>query len=203
MKNTFIKNLALFILIFNLSSCSQEEISSQKQDSLDFSEIKIDLKKSFLGKEIKVIDYKDKTELITKINSSFNQIIVDSRELIKDKSEVSDIILNINFSDGKAIITNIVEYNIKTKEIINAHYLNPESNTYLRYPPNDIDNLDYASCPDGYTQVDSCSNVSGTEECVGSAVQSYLSDNVSGIGDCANIQVQVGTFSTKVCGRTC
>lgn len=202
MKKILIKNLALIVLILNFNSCSQEEVSSQKQDSLDFSKIKIDLNKSSLGNEIKVFNYKDKAELITKINSSFNLIINDSRELIKNDSEVTDIIINISFKDGKAIISEITELDVKNKTIRKSVKYDNTKNSYVANR-----NLPYiadlASCPDGYTLVDSCSNVSGTKECVGSAVQSYLSDNISGIGDCANVQVQVGTFTTKVCGKTC
>ena len=202
MKNTFIKNLAFIILIFNFSSCSQEEVISQEQDSLDFSKIKIDLSKSDLGNEIKVFDYKDKKELISKIKSSINLIIKDSRELIKNDSEVSDVFINISFKDGKATISEITEIDTKNNIIRKSLKYDDSKNSYVAQRGGPFI-ADLASCPDGYSQIDSCSNVSGTEECVGRAVQSYLSENISGIGDCANVQVQVGTFTTKVCGKTC
>ncbi|WP_179375292.1 hypothetical protein [Winogradskyella wichelsiae] len=202
MKKTFIKNLALIVLIFNLNSCSQEEVISKEKDLFNFSKIKIDLSKSDLGNEIKVFDYKDKKELISKIESSFGLIIKDSRELIKNDSEVSDVFINVSFKDGKATISEITEIDTKNDIIRQSFKYDDSKNSYdaKRGGPYIAD---LASCPNEYSQVDSCSNVSGPEECVGGAVQSYLSNNISGIGDCANIQVQVGTFTTKVCGKTC
>jgi len=51
-----------------------------------------------------------------------------------------------------------------------------------------------------------CSNLQSKqriEECVADSVKSFLSENINGISDCANIQVSVGLTSTNVSFNSC
>uniref|UniRef100_UPI00404B8F23 hypothetical protein n=1 Tax=Gelidibacter sp. TaxID=2018083 RepID=UPI00404B8F23 len=202
MKTTFINSLSLIILIFSINSCSQEETIKQDQVSLDFNDLKINLSNSSFNNQIKVFDFKDKSEMIAKINPSFNQIIEDSRELIKNNSEVTDVIITISFKDGKALISEIIELDIKNNIIRQSAKYDNSKKSYIANRGGPF-NPNFANCPSGYTELASCSNINNPSECAGNAAQAYFSENVSGIGDCANVQIQVGTFTTKVCGKTC
>ncbi|AXG71786.1 hypothetical protein KORDIASMS9_04044 [Kordia sp. SMS9] len=197
-----IKSFALIILMVSIYACSEESTNTQDQTDIDFSNIEIDLSKSSFGKAINVFKYTDKEELLGKIDAAMHHIITDSNDLIKN-SETTDLLLDINFSDGKAVILGIIEFNSDTKKILSAHYFDQKTNTYAKSVPGDLENIDLARCLQGYTQLASCGNLSNPQQCVSNAVASYLSAEISNIGDCANVQVQVGTFTTKVCGKNC
>ncbi|MEM6722052.1 MAG: hypothetical protein AAF611_22175 [Bacteroidota bacterium] len=201
-KNMVVKSFALLMLFVSVNSCEKESTDREEQNTIDFSDFEIDLSKSSFGKEIKVFDYKDKKDLIHKIEKSMHQIISESNDLIKD-SETTDVILDITFSGGKAFISSIIEFNSDTNTVISANYFDQKTNAYQKSVPGDSDNLDFARCPEGYTQLASCGNLSNPQRCVSNAVASYLTAEISNIGDCADVRVQVGTFTTRVCGKTC
>ena len=60
------------------------------------------------------------------------------------------------------------------------------------------------NCPNGYSSLGTCGNFNQNQsDCLGSLTQTYFSDNLSAIGDCAEVRLIVGTLSTRACGRTC
>ena len=167
--------------------------------------MKIDLKNSKLNGEIKLFNFSNTKELISEIDEAINLITEDSKEIIKNNSEVTNVITNISFINGKAIISKILFVNNNTKKIIEGYELDTNSNTYalLSRKINWDEILVGGGCPTGYSQLASCGNFSNPQTCVGNAIQTYLSANISGSGDCANVQVNVGALNTRVCGRTC
>lgn len=183
-------------------SCEGQEDSVEK---VDLTKMKIDLKNSKLNGEIKLFTYSDTKELISNIDEAINLTTEDSKEIIKNNSEITNVITNISFINGKAIISKILYVNYKTKKIIEGYELDINSNTYARLP-GDInwdEVIGGGGCPTGYSQLASCGNFSNPQTCVGNAIQTYLSANINGPGDCANVQVNVGALNTRVCGRTC
>jgi len=200
--NMLLKSLTLIALLLSVNSCSEESTNNEELDTVSFGDFDIDLSKSSFGNAIKVFDYTDKKDLGNKLDKAMYQIITESNDLIKH-SETTDVILNIVFSDGIAIISKIIEFNSNTNKIISANYFDRKTNAYAKSVPGDLSNLDLARCPNGYTQLASCGNLSNPQQCVSNAVSSYLTAEISSIGDCANVQVQVGTFTTRVCGKSC
>ena len=63
--------------------------------------------------------------------------------------------------------------------------------------------LDGAPCPHGYERLARCNNFGNVQRCVGNVLAEFLSDNLDSTGDCANIQINVGTLNTTICGQTC
>jgi hypothetical protein len=197
------KKIILGLLSFTfLLSCGGQEDSVEK---VDLTKMKIDLKNSKLNGEIKLFTFSNTKELISEIDEAINLITEDSKEIIKNNSEVTNVITNISFINGKAIISKILYVNYKTKKIIEGYELDTNSNTYalLSRKINWDEILGGGGCPNGYSQLASCGNFSDPQTCVGNAIQTYLSANISGPGDCANVQVNVGALNTRVCGRTC
>ena len=100
------KKIILGLLSFTfLLSCGGQEDSVEK---VDLTKMKIDLKNSKLNGEIKLFTFNNTKELISEIDEAINLITEDSKEIIKNNSEVTNVITNISFINGKAIISKIL-----------------------------------------------------------------------------------------------
>lgn len=202
MKKTIFSFFVLVGLIFN--SCSQDGVSNESQNELDFSNIKIDLDESFLANKNVLFNFENKTELIERITPAFHEIIADVRKLVENDSEVSNVILDISIKEGKVTIAQIHEINIETKRVLRSVKIeNVEALDDSRIGGFPFPKFDISSCPDGYTEIERCSNLGNPQNCVAGDVSSFLSSNIVGPRDCANVQVNVGTSSTVVCGANC
>ncbi|OUR91585.1 hypothetical protein A9Q87_09765 [Flavobacteriales bacterium 34_180_T64] len=185
-------SICTFLIIGNMS-CSQEEVTQNPPLLENFT---LDLSKSKLGTPLILFKYENKDQLINNINQSFIQIMKDAQDMIIKSNEISEVVTELQFSNNIAAIIRVTYFDENKNGI--TYKLNANTNKYERSPSSHL-----AKCPDGYSLLASCSNFDGTKECVASAVGQFLTENISGVGNCANIQVSVGTFSTKVCGKTC
>ncbi|GEM_PF-2635628 len=205
MKTHFFNALVLLtsFTVF-LFSCKKQEKPS---DELKISSIQVDLSKSNLGGEIVLLKYSPDskaTDIKEALAKAIQITLDDANEILNNRKEISDIIMDIQFKNGKAVVTKTVYLNRKAKKIIEAYDLNTATNTYQKNAlPWYEEILHGAACPSGFTQVSSCSNMGNTQSCVTNAVSTYFTNNINSIGDCAVVQVQVGTLSTRVCGKKC
>lgn len=196
----FRKKVVLLLLAIGIFACTNDDPSlTKKEKSTEFTTPTIDLNKTSFNNIIPFLKYKDKSELLKKLDHSIELYMTESLELVNSNSNVTDLIVNISFGDNKAIITNKIEYNSRTKRIVSGYYLNNDG-TYSKYPP-DADNLDIANCPYGFTQIAHCNNAPNGSDCVGEAMQEFYEDNAEA-GNCLNIQILTGTFTSKVCGKS-
>ena len=200
MKKLFLPFLSIFILI--IISCEKQV---EETNNLDLSKMQINLEESRLGQTIVLAYYSDISDLQKKVGEITTSLIEDSNEILNNNNEITDVITNIKFSNGKAIISEVFYVNLDTKEIIEGYVLNEETSTYQKVDPNlgGFDDFISGSCPSGYSQIGSCSNLNNPQTCVGNSIQTFLTTNINSIGDCANVQVSVGALNTKVCGKVC
>ncbi len=193
-KVVLIMIFALAVFTFIQCESNNEDLNPKiLVDDFDFSTIKIDLKIS------NVLSTYNETNFNKKSKEIFLQIIKESNEVIKSNKKITQVVLNLKFVENKVYLESYA-YLDSNKKIISKYIFN--QNTYAKIP--DLDGLfNGASCPKGYTQLASCGNLDETAACVSSAVGTYLANNISAVGDCANVQVNVGLFNTRVCGQGC
>jgi hypothetical protein len=196
MKKLFLTLIAISLTI----SCEKQDDAEAK---VDFKNMKIDLKNSKSGNEVVLFSYQNSQDIGVKLPNSIESTIVDAREIIKTNSEITNVITNISMTNGKAVITGIFYVNEKTKKIIEGYVLNSASNTYSRGEAGWPEIFDGASCPDGFLQLGKCNNFDSPKTGVASLIANFFGSNLNGVGDCANVQVNVGAISTRVCGKTC
>jgi hypothetical protein len=183
-------------------SCNNQDGDMINQEKNIFKGINIKLPDSFLNK-IKLFDYSNNIEE-SKISKSIGYIIDDSKELIKSDPNVTNITFNIRISDGEAIVSEI--FMLNGNKIYKKYQFNKNTDKYQNVTSNKAQNSPDGpeiSCPEGYTSLGKCSNLGDVRECISKKISVYMATHLSSIGDCANIQVSIGTFSTKVCGKTC
>lgn len=206
-KESFFKKKLLFafLVLFALSACEKKTENERK---IDLSNIKIDLKDSKLGGELVLFKYDNTSELFNQLTKSISVLNNDSKEILDKNSEVTNVVTNISFINGKATISKILYINEDQKKIIEGYEYESTTKTYNRLPTDEESlNINWNDAifgsysPSGYSEVASCGNGNNPKECVTKAVSSYLSTNISGVGDCANVQVNVGIMSTRVCGK--
>ncbi|TBR19378.1 MAG: hypothetical protein EPO57_03870 [Chitinophagaceae bacterium] len=200
MKNSFITASVIAISSILFLSCNK---SNENAVAVDFSNMKIDLSQSKLGKLMTLVEYNNIEDLSGKLNNQVNLMINDSRELIVDTPSISNVMVTINFSSNKAVITSFYFLNEKNRGLSYGYVWDNVTQAYLRVGEEGGDG-DAPSCPAGYTELAVCGNLSNPEACVAAAITAYLTANLPPVpGSCANVQVIVGTFKTTVCGKKC
>lgn len=205
MKKEIMHYLAMSIMVTGLFtfSCKKNE---QYQGKKVLTPIRVNLYQSKLGKQILMLPYSSSTSAATpeSLEKAIKLTIEDAAGILKTRKEISDIILDISFKNGKAIVTRTTYLNKKQRKIIEAYLLDEASGTYKQQNmPWYEEVLDGAACPAGFKQLAACSNMGNPTTCVSNAISTFLTSNINSIGDCATIQVQVGTLNTRVCGKTC
>lgn len=185
-----LKVLILFSIII-LNSCD----SQSKQDFiepviLDLTNLKVDLE---LTNTLFTFDENNFQE---KTNKKVEKLLKLANENLIDNKNATNVIYNLKIENGKVFIENISLVNIDSKKVIKQQKYNSKM-----LPDFDV-LFNGARCPSGYSQLATCSNTGETQECVGGALAKYLSESLSSVGDCTNVNVSVGLFSTRVCGQT-
>ena len=183
--------LLLLLAIIALACNPKPEEDIVIEPDLNLKNLKIDLKISDVLFEFNQENLKNKTV------EKMNNLTFESRLLLNENPKATNVIYNLTIKNNKVYIDNVSLINVNNKKII-------KSVKYHSKIEPDLDLLfNGARCPKGFSQVGSCSNVSGeTQECVGGYLAGYFSENISGVGDCATVQVNVGYFNTRVYGQT-
>jgi hypothetical protein len=186
-----LKLLILFSIII-LNYCD----SISKQDfiepvNLDLTNLKVDLE---LTNTLFTFDEKNFQE---KTNKKVAKLLKLANETLIDNKNATNVIYNLKIENGNVFIENISLVNTTTKKVIKQQKYNSKM-----LPDFDV-LFNGAKCPSGYSQLASFKNTGETQECVGVALAKYLSENLSSVGDCTNVNVSVGLFSTRVFGQTC
>ena len=199
MKNT-ISFIALLFFSISLISCENEETKTSNEKIID--EITVDLTASKLGDNVSLMTYSSLQELEDKIPELVSSILDDVEDEKNQDSRISDAFINLKFVDGKVFLSEIVFYDNINDLFISGLVLDFDTMLYQtinRFPPH----LVVGGCPSGYTSLGSCSNFSNPKACVANKISTFMSANISGMGDCANVQVSVGALATTVCGSLC
>lgn len=191
-----------FLVFALLLSCESHDKSNAK---VDLSGLEIDLKGSKLGGKVELFSYENTEELLGNIDKSVNLVIADAEEVLKNNSEITNVLVDISFTNGVAVLTKILYVNQNTKKLIEGYEFDVNTNSYAELPTdlNLEEVFSGANCPTGYSQISSCGNFSDPQTCISNAIRNYLSANINGPGNCANVQVSVGAINTRVCGKTC
>lgn len=200
--------ISLFFLSFLLLSCESEDKYNLKEQN-KAEQLSTSVNASKEGDTFTFMTYSSMQELQDKLPRAISLMLDDAQDIIAQDTRVTDAFINIKFSSGKAYLSEIVFYDSNKDEIIRGNILNFDNMTY--YP---ITNSTFpilwsglvGNCPTGYSSVGTCNTLEGAEAlkaCVTSKVAAYMSASLSDIGDCANVQVSIGTFTTRVCGKKC
>lgn len=193
MTKLYSKLTLILLICIGCGSCSEDDMTSQ---DVNLKDINIDLSQSRIGGAITLgSNFTTTEDLVSKIESQMATVYIDTQARIASDKNITDVQLRIRVSNGTAIIDQIVDG--KNNVLVSAKTYD---GTGYRVDPNVGM---YASCPGGYERLGSCSNLSGTADCIASAMGEFLSANLGSIGDCAYVYVSVGTFSSSVCGKVC
>ena len=180
-------------------SCTEDETTN---GSPELSNLNLNLEDSNLGKELVLLQYNSVSDIQFNLEKKIELVLNNIRtEITESKGSITDIHIQLNINTGKITIAEFSKFNTGDNSIVEQVVYDQQSNSYNRLPTGILP--DFAKCPDGFTLIDSCSNVGNTSECVAQAISGFLTEAVSTIGDCAQVQIEVGTFTTKVCGKNC
>ena len=199
MKNT-ISFIALLFFSISLISCENEETKTSNEKIID--EITVDLTASKLGDNVSLMTYSSLQELEDKIPELVSSILDDIEDEKNQDSRTSDAFINLKFVDGKVFLSEIVFYDKINDLFISGLVLDFDTMLYQtinRIPPH----LLVGGCPSGYTSLGTCSNFSNPKACVSNIISTFMSANISGLGDCAAVQISVGSLAATVCGKIC
>ena len=199
MKNT-ISFIALLFFSISLISCENEETKTSNEKIID--EITVDLTASKLGDNVSLMTYSSLQELEDKIPELVSSILDDIEDEKNQDSRTSDAFINLKFVDGKVFLSEIVFYDKINDLFTSGLVLDFDTMLYQtinRIPPH----LLVGGCPSGYTSLGTCSNFSNPKACVSNKISTFMSANISGLGDCAAVQVSVSSLATTVCGKIC
>ena len=193
----------LFGLLFLFAfACEKQEDES----TVDFKDVKIDLSSARFGSNPVLLRYSDISELLRNLEVPLGSVISDSKDIMSADSRISNVISIINFHDGNATLTDVYYLDESRKVIVGGYILDDKTGKYntISYGGIDWDSIfNGGSCPQGYSQLASCGNFNNPQGCVATAMSTYMSANLSSVGDCVNVQVNVGALNTRVCGKTC
>ena len=189
------KKTILLLAIALFFSCSQETTLQDDlvQERIDFSQLKVTLENPISNV---VFQYRDKQQLKEQLSSFVENITQESRELLKENEKIKNVVSLIRFQKGQAILVSFAYLDEEGKVIKSVAKAQRDSD-----PLDEI--LDGAPCPDGYERIGRCSNIGNTQECIGNHLNDFLSENLSSVGDCAGVQINVGILNTTICGQTC
>ncbi len=195
MKRTVL-TLSFVLLVF--FSCTQDESVSDIQQSKDLIEnVPIEFGSLDLSKGVPLAKTNDSKGITASLKMLFSEI----NEMKNKNKEIGEVVLHLSEMSG---VVTLQGYHLisKDQKILEFRHSSLSSQTESRWP-NPIFILPAAACPNGYTDLGSCSNFGDTEECVGELISDHFSNSLNAPGDCANAQVQVGVLNTRVCGSTC
>jgi hypothetical protein len=197
------KKLIPFVLLFLISTVSCEK--NQELDEVKFKDFKVNLSNAKITSNPYLIVYDDIPSLLDKLDSAIDDFYADILDEKNNDPRITDVLANIKFYDGKAIVTEIYFLDASKEELINGLVFDETLGTYQQV--NTFINWDIvlngASCPSGYSQVGSCNNVNNPENCISNALNQYLSANLTGIGSCVDVNIKVGLINTRICGKNC
>lgn len=204
MKKLNFSSVLLLSLVFVIvSSCNkQDDIAGSK---VDFSNL--DIKLDNLKIEPTLFKYKDVKEIPNRLNRSIVLFVDEAKLMLAENKEATHVTMDVIFKGGKATVSRLFLVDAKNKKILSPN-TSPRQNEALieKVALPDFDLLLNGRCPSGYTSIGTCSTTAKEEErskCIGSALSSFLGNNLGAIGDCAETRVSVGVFNVQICGRTC
>lgn len=174
-------NAVCTVTILFLHSCQENEQSNNQ-----VGDIQISLKGLFENGVV-IGNINDPKQLKSSLVLLSNEI----SEIRDENEEVESIVLFISNDDKKIILDG---YQLISNEDKTIEF---KSNTRLKEP------IPAGSCPDGFTDLGTCSNFGDTEECIAGKVSAHFSNTLAGPGDCSTVQVKIGTLSSRVCGGGC
>ena len=189
------KTILLLMLAFAVS-CTED---TQNQEVLDSQNFHFNSLKNSLDFQISKVafEYSNTSDLETKVALFSKQLVQESLELVREKeSKIGYVTTYLSFDNKAASIEGFAYYD-KQGKLLESSFADQRNSDPLE------ELLDGASCPSGYTRLGRCSNFGNTQACVGEYLADYLSENLDSVGDCANVQISVGTLNTTVCGKTC
>lgn len=195
--------IAFMMLIFSVCfiSCEKDETKNPNEKIIDG--VNIDLTSSKLGDTFALMTYSSLEELEDKLPELVSSILDDVENEKAQDSRISDAFINLKIYDGKVFLNEVIFYDGTNKLIVSGFVLNYDTMEYETAGRHDIGSLLLGSCPDGYTSLGNCSNFSNPKACVSNKISTFMSANISGLGDCAAVQVSVGSLATTVCGKIC
>lgn len=203
------KNLSfpLFVLLSTLfgvlSSCNKQD--DMNNSKVDFSSL--DIKLDALKIEPTLFRYKDVKEISPRLSRSILLFVEEAKFMLDENKEATHVTMDVRIKDGKAIVSNVLLLDIKNKKILSPS-ASPEREGAVieKVALPDFDLLFNGRCPSGYTSLGTCSTTAKAQDrsnCIGSALNSFYSSNLSGLNDCAETRVSVGVFNIQIYGRTC
>ncbi|OIQ22059.1 MAG: hypothetical protein BM557_01385 [Flavobacterium sp. MedPE-SWcel] len=212
MKATFKLKLLLLLAAGMLYSCSNDSGqadtgSGEQTQEVSLKEIPVSLKKLNIGSQIILFSYTNVSEAQQLVDAAVADLIVDSKEDLGERTDATQMLTNVKISGGKAYVNEFLFYDENKQELVEGFYYDAATDSYK---PHSAPSLQFMSaaingarCPSGYEQLASCSNFNNPENCIGGALQSYLSTSLSSVGDCLDIHISVGLSKTRVCGKEC
>lgn len=196
------KIIVSFLTFTLLLSCESHDNSNAK---VDLSGLDIDLKGSKMGGKVELFSYENTEELLGNIDKSVNSVIEDSEEILKNNSEITNVLVDISFTNGEAVLTKILYVNQNTKKLIEGYEFDVNTNSYAKFSPvlNMTDILDGTKSSDDFSQIVLNSNLNNPQTEISKAIQAFLSANIISSKDCANVHLNVGVINISISGKNC
>lgn len=189
------KKAILCLMLLLIFSCTQETENQEdlNLETVSFSNMKLNLDLQISNQ---LFDFKDSKDLKDKLNDFTNDLSTESLDLIDDMEKVKNVVTLISIKEGVVYLDGYA-YLDENNKVLQSFYSETRNSDPLE------EMLDGAPCPEGYETLGRCNNFVNTQTCVSQHVTDYLTESLNGIGDCANVQINIGVLNTSICGRTC
>lgn len=166
----------------------------QEEVAIDLSNLNIKLDQLDFSKPQLLFTYKNASDLTEKMQASNKEIAQEIDQLMQSKKDITNIVYNIKFSKGSAILTDFSLLDAKNKIVLNDRQ-------------KDISDIDWdgimngAACPDGWTNQGSCASA----DCVSQTTEEILTGDggINSSGDCVTVRYNRGLFGVRICSSGC
>ncbi|MFL9844914.1 hypothetical protein [Flavobacterium rhizosphaerae] len=159
-----------------------------------------------VGDKSVIFNYSTLNELRDSCSIFTKRLVDDLRIDMQSISGCTRAIAQFESYNGKVQIKKFSFINENAGVILQSYTYNSSTNGYDTVYNQTAPNSDLGECPTGWSTLAVCPNfLSATDfaSCMGDAQQSFYNTNLNAVGDCAQIQVSIGTTALTMCGRTC
>jgi len=192
--------VSLFAFVLIQFSCKAQ--GGGKDVLFDLSDMQFDFSNLRLADELVVFEYESVDQIPSDLERSINELIRDALEIIDNNEGTSNIAIGIDIGEGKAVINSVHYYKFQK---VTEEYTRAETNGRSAFPIGTMINLfEEKRCLGEWSEVASCKNnreqIAG---CLGENLHNFISENVTGLWDCAQVMIKVGLSNTVICGGGC
>lgn len=192
--------ILVFVVTIATVSCSQNETLNDSKESnakdLDLQNLRLNLGDlDFKTDSIILFQVNNESDLNREMNTTFKEFIEELDEIVASDRGVDHYTFDLNFDQGRALITNIYFFNTENQKFVDVF----ETGNAPSCVACALEAIFMGSCPDGWTNAGSCSSAA----CISATLAQYMTPALSASGGCIMTHTSRGLVSVRICIKSC